>query len=167
MSNLFMYSCIHVLWIAVEIHHDGDWQALCSAIERTDLLEDPGLSTRDGRRSREQELDEAISEWTSQLDEWDAFERLQRAGVPCGPSLDMGRLHSERQLNAGGYLTPVEYADGSERVLPTLPWRLDGQRTQDVRPAPVLGQDSDYVYRELLGLGADEIEELTEGQVIY
>ena len=154
-------------WIAIEVYHEGDWQALCSAIERTDLLEDPGLSTPDGRRGREQELDTAISEWTSGLDEWDAFERLQKAGVPCGPSLDMGRLHSERQLNAGGYLTPVEYPDGSERVLPTLPWRLDGQRTQDVRPAPVLGQDSDYVYRELLGLGTDEIEELTEGQVIY
>ena len=154
-------------WIAIEVYHEGDWQALCSAIGRTDFMEDPGLSTPDGRRSREQELDAAISEWTAQFDEWDAFERLQKASVPCGPSLDMGRLHSERHLNEGGYLTPVEYPDGSERVLPTLPWRFDGQATQEVRPAPTLGQDSDYVYRELLGLGVDEIAELTESQVIY
>ena len=112
-------------------------------------------------------MDAAISEWTAQLDEWDAFERLQQAGVPCGPSLDMGRLHSERNLNTGGYLTPVEYPDGTERVLPTLPWRFDGQPTQEVRPAPTLGQDSEYVYRELLGLGEDEIAALTESQVIY
>ena len=154
-------------WIAVEVGHEGDWRALCSAIERTDLLEDPGLSTPDGRRSRERELDAAISEWTSRLDEWDAFERLQKAGVPCGPSLDMGRLHLERHLNEGGYLVPVEYPDGTERTLPTLPWRFDGQPTREVRPAPTLGQDSDYVYRELLGLGEDEIEDLTESRVIY
>ena len=142
-------------WIAIEVYITRETgRLLCSAIERTDLLEDPGLSTPDGRRSRESELDAAISEWTAQMDEWDAFERLQRAGVPCGPSLDMGRLHSERQLNDGGYLTAGRvFGWQSERVLPTLPWRLDGQRTQDVRPAPVLGQDSDYVYRELLGLG--------------
>ena len=79
----------------------------------------------------------------------------------------MGRLHAERQLNEGGYLVPVEYPDGTERVLPTLPWRFDGQPTQEIRPAPTLGQDSDYVYRDLLGLGEDEITELTESQVIY
>ena len=154
-------------WIAIEVHHEGDWRALALAIERADLLEEPGLSTPSGRRSRERELDAAISEWTAQLDEWEAFERLQKAGVPCGPSLDMGRLHSERHLNEGGYLVPVEYPDGAERTLPTLPWRFDGQPTREVRPAPTLGQDSDYVYRELLGLGTDEIEELTESRVIY
>ena len=154
-------------WIAIEVHHEDDWRALALAIERTDLLEEPGLSTPSGRRSRERELDAAISEWTAQLDEWEAFERLQKAGVPCGPSLDMGRLHSERHLNEGGYLVPVEYPDGTERTLPTLPWRFDGQPTREVRPAPTLGQDSDYVYRELLGLGTDEIEELTESRVIY
>lgn len=154
-------------WIAIEIHDESQWCALCGVIGRGDWLEDTRLFTVAGRRERSAEIDAAITAWTSDLDDWRAFHVLQNAGVPCGPSLDMGRLHTERQLNDGGYMTEVEYPDGSERLLPTLPWRMDGERTTAVRPAPTLGQDSDYVYRELLGLCEDEISELTEAQVIY
>ena len=163
-----VYKCLgDDRWIAIEVYHSDDWQALCTAIKRPDLLADRVLATPGGRRERQEEIDSAISAWTSERDEWDAFDRLQEAGVPCGPSLDMGRLHAERQLNAGGYMTPVDYPDGTQRVLPTLPWRFDGQKIQEVRPAPVLGQDSDYLYRELLGLENDEIVGLIESQVIY
>ena len=154
-------------WIAIEVHDAAQWRALRGVIGRGDWLEDSGFSTAEGRRARSAEIDAAITAWTSRRDDWDAFETLQSAGIPCGPSLDMGRLSAERQLNEGGYLATVEYPDGAERLLPTLPWRLDGERTTDVRAAPTLGQDSDYVYRQLLGLGEDEIAELTEARVIY
>ena len=154
-------------WIAIEVHDDTKWRALCGIIGRGDWLEDDALSTVEGRRERSDEIDAAITAWTSKMDDWLAFDALQSAGIPCGPSLDMGRLHAERQLNEGGYLTTVEYPDGAKRILPTLPWRMDGQRTNNVHPAPTLGQDSDYVYRELLGLNQEEISELTETQVIY
>ena len=151
-------------WLAVEIHDGDQWRALCEVLGRSDLA---ALDSPAARRSREDDADAAISAWTAELDDWEAFEILQAAGVPCAPSLDMGRLHAERQLRDGGYLTPVEYPDGRRPTLPTLPWRFDGERTAAVRPAPTLGQDSDYVYRELLGLSGDEIAELTEARVIY
>ena len=96
-------------WIAIEVHDDKQWRALCSVIGRGDWLEDEALSTIEGRRERSDEIDAAIAAWTSKLDDWLAFDLLQNAGVPCGPSLDMGRLHAERQLNEGGYLTAVQY----------------------------------------------------------
>ena len=151
-------------WLAVEIHDNDQWRALCEVIGGSGLA---ALDSPAARRSRENETDAAISAWTAELDDGEAFEILQAAGVPCAPSLDMGRLHAERQLNEGGYLTPVEYPDGRRPTLPTLPWRFDGERTAAVRPAPELGQDSDYVYRELLGLSEDEIADLTEARVIY
>ena len=152
-------------WLAVEAHTPAQWRALCETIGRRDLsalAADPAA-----RKAREDELDAAISAWTSELDDREAFETLQSAGVPCAPSLDIGRLHADRQLNEGGYLTPVEYPDGRTLTLPTLPWRIDGERTAAIRPAPTLGQDSDYVYRELLGLSGEEVAELTEARVIY
>ncbi len=152
-------------WLAVEIRDNGQWRALCEIIGgRGDLA---ALDSPAERKSREDELDAAISAWTSERTDWEAFEILQSAGVPCAPSLDMGRLHSERQLNEGGYLTPVEYPDGRRPTLPTLPWRFDGSRPTTARAAPTLGRDSDYVYRELLGLSAGEVGELTDAGVIY
>ncbi len=154
-------------WIAIEVHDAEQWRALCGAIGGASLAADPSLATLDGRRARAAEIDAAISEWTARREDFEAFEALQRAGVPCAPSLDMGRLHANPQLREGGYLNEVEYPDSSRRVLPTLPWRFDGEPPADVRPAPTLGQDSDYVYRELLGLSADEIAGLVEESVIY
>ena len=154
-------------WIAIEIHTSDQWRSLCATIGRTDLNADSSLDSPEGRKAREDELDRVISEWTSEIDDTEAFHILQRAGVPCGLSLDMGRLHSEPQLNAGGYLKPIEYPDGAERVLPTLPWRIVGNPDFQLGPAPELGRNSNYVYSELLGLSDSEIKSLTEDQVIY
>ena len=151
-------------WLAVEIRDNAQWRALCETIGRRDLA---ALDSPAARKAREDDLDAAISAWTANRTDWGAFETLQSAGVPCAPSLDMGRLHAERQLNEGGYLTPVEYPDGRTPTLPTLPWRFDGARPAAARAAPQLGRDSDYVYRELLGLSADEVAELTDARVIY
>ena len=154
-------------WIAVEVHTLEQWRSLCKAIGSADLGADSSLDSPKGRKAREDELDRAIGAWTAEIDDTEAFHILQRGGVPCGLSLDMGRLHSETQLNEGGYLKPIEYPDGTERVLPTLPWRFDGNPDFQLGPAPELGRDSSYVYSELLGLSDGEIEALTEERVIY
>ncbi|MXY22474.1 MAG: CoA transferase [Dehalococcoidia bacterium] len=154
-------------WIAVEVHTSEQWHSLCEVIGRADLVSDSNLDTPEGRKAREDEIDRAIGAWTSEIDDEEAFHLLQRAGVPCGLSLDMGRLHAEPQLNEGGYLTSIEYPDGAERVLPTLPWRFDGSPDFQLGPAPELGHDSAYMYSELLGLSDADIEALIEERVIY
>lgn len=154
-------------WIAVEVHTTEQWRGLCGVIGRADMSADSDLDTPEGREAREDELDRAISDWTSEIEDAEAFQILQNAGVPCGLSLDMGRLSADPQLNEGGYLREIEYPDGSERVLPTLPWRFDGRADLQLGPAPELGRDSAYVYSELLGLGDGEIESLVEERVIY
>ena len=154
-------------WIAIEVHTPGQWRGLCEVIGRADMSADSGLNTPQGRKAREDEIDRAIGDWTSEIEDGEAFHILQRAGVPCGLSLDMGRLYADPQLNEGGYLREIEYPDGTERVLPTLPWRFNGQADYQLGPAPELGQDSGYVYSELLGLNDAEIESLTDEQVIY
>ena len=154
-------------WVAVEVHTLEQWHSLCEVIGSADMSADSGLDTPQGRKAQEDEIDRAISDWTSEIADGEAFHILQRAGVPCGLSLDMGRLHADPQLNEGGYLREIEYPDGNSRVLPTLPWRFDGQSDYQLGPAPALGQDSGYVYSELLGLNDAEIESLTEEQVIY
>ena len=126
-------------WIAVEVHTSEQWRGLCEAMGRSDLAADAGLDTAEGRKAREDELDRAIGAWTAEIEDGEAFRILQEAGVQCGLSLDMGRLHAERQLNEGGYLRPIEYPDGSEHVLPTLPWRFDGRTDLQLGPAPGVG----------------------------
>jgi len=47
-----------------------------------------------------------------------------------------------------------------------VPWKISGTRLIMPR-APLMGEDNEYVFRELLGITDDEIKRLEESQVIY
>jgi benzylsuccinate CoA-transferase BbsF subunit len=154
-------------WVAIAVTTDEEWQALCSVIGRPDLAGDASLTHAEGRRLRQDELDAAITEWSRGQTDEQATRILQHAGVPAGPSQDIGRVYHDAQLREGGYFARVRTSDGEERDLPMLPWRFDGQEQHHMTGAPVIGQDNDYVYRELLGLSEADINRLIEQQVIY
>jgi crotonobetainyl-CoA:carnitine CoA-transferase CaiB-like acyl-CoA transferase len=154
-------------WIAIAVTSEAEWQALCSVIERPDLAGDPGLSDAAGRRRRADALDAAIALWSKHQNDEAAMHRLQAAGVPAGPSLDIARVYHYPQLRAGGYLTPLRTSDGDVRDLPGLPWRFAELPAHHIAAAPVLGQDNAYVYQELLGLSEAEVTRLMDAQIIY
>ena len=154
-------------WVAIEVTDSVQWSALGGLIGRPDLAADPGLSEAPGRKERAAEIDAAIAAWTSDLDDYQATALLQGAGVPSGPSLDFCRVYEDAELVEGGYLQPVETADGERTLLPTLPWRFVDGAAPRVSAAPSLGQHNQYVFEELLGLSRSEIEGLVEEQVIY
>jgi crotonobetainyl-CoA:carnitine CoA-transferase CaiB-like acyl-CoA transferase len=163
-----VYHCAgHDRWIAIAVTNDDEWQALCRVIERPDLAAASDLAAAAGRRRHHDLLDSAITAWTRQHADTEAMRRLQAAGVPAGPSLDIARVYGDPQLRASGYLTRVQTHDGESRELPGLPWRYAGLHDPSVTAAPVPGQDNEYVYRELLGLTEHEIARLVAEQVIY
>ena len=154
-------------WVAIAVAGIDEWLALCRLIGCEDLAGDPALTTVEGRRSRREEIDAAITAWTERLEDYEATRLLQEAGIPAGPALDVGRVFDDPHLRETGFFTTRRASDGEMRDLPGLPWRSDEWPEPRVDAAPELGQDNDYVYRELLGLSADEVDRLVREQVIY
>ena len=154
-------------WVAIAVTNDEEWQALCRVIDRLDLASDARLAGASGRREHQDELDDAITAWTSARRDYKAMRLLQEEGVPAGPSLDISRVYQDPQLREAGYLGKLQTSDGQYVDLPGLPWRIDGERAQRFEAAPVLGQHNEYVYRDLLGLSEEEIARLADDQVIY
>ena len=154
-------------WIAIAVRHKAEWQALCGVIGRPDLAVAHGLDTAAGRRAYQDDIDAAITAWTKGQDDYEAMHRLQQAGVPAGPFLEPSRLFHDPHLRQGGYFTRLQTRDGTWRDLPGVGWRFDGGPSPRLAPAPALGQDNEYVYRDLLGLSEAEIDRLVEEHVIY
>ena len=119
------------------------------------------------RREQRDEVEAAVSQGAEVHSDYEAAQIHQDAGVPTGPSVDVSRVYNDPQLRGSGYLYQVRTSDGVLRDLPGLPWRFEGQSEPYIAAAPVLGQDNDRVYRELLGLSDSEIEQLIEQQIIY
>ena len=136
------------------------------------------------------DIDAAVTAWTKGQDDYEAMHRLQQAGVPAGPlrglfdggspdglpargaasraaAWNRSRLFHDPHLRQGGYFTCLQTHDGIWRDLPGIGWRFDGGPAPYLGPAPVLGQDNDTIYRDLLGLSEAEIARLVEEQVIY
>ena len=73
-------------WVAICCRIDAEWAALAGLIS----LDDPALATLEGRREREDEVEEAVSAWTRTLSKHSVTEACLTAGVPAGPMLTSG-----------------------------------------------------------------------------
>jgi crotonobetainyl-CoA:carnitine CoA-transferase CaiB-like acyl-CoA transferase len=92
--------------------------------------------------------------------------RLQTEGVTAGPLQSAAERLACPQLRARGFFEELENEAVGRHPYPGLIWRMAGTPNR-LRRAPVtLGQDNDYVYRELLGMSADEYERRREAGTI-
>ena len=126
---------------------------------------DPRFATFEGRRANADELDAHIEQWTSARDRYEAMDELQAAGVPAGAVQDAAdRLERDPQLAARGHFAML----GNEEVAPLplegLPVHLGRTPAHTGgllhRGPPTLGQDTDAVLKDLLGMDEAEIETL-------
>ncbi len=147
-------------WVALCVRSRTEWVALARLIGRLDLADDPSLTTADGRRARHDELDAAISEWTSEYDHNEAARLLQRAGVPAGPVLANWELVSNSHFHARGFYVPIEHPDMGVFPYPGMPWKLSETPGLVRSASPLFGEHNEAAFRGLLGMTDTELARL-------
>ena len=78
------------------------------------------------------------------------------AGVPAAPVLDSAEVMADPHLRQRGFVADLEHPVAGPRPVLSLPWAVDGQRGDTLRPAPNFGQHNDWVLKELLSVSDDE-----------
>jgi crotonobetainyl-CoA:carnitine CoA-transferase CaiB-like acyl-CoA transferase len=158
-----LYPCADGRLLALTVNDDQAWQALSGVIGRDDLAQDEGLRKVRGRQGAHDEIDEAIAAWTSTLDALDAFHQLQAAGVAAAPFLDDRLFVSDPQVIARDWVRPITTRDvGSFNHL-GHPFR--GIPLAWGKGAPALGEDNEYVFKQILGLDDDEYKHLVDERI--
>ena len=154
-------------WVSIAVATDGEWQALCEAMGRPELAEDPRFAGVLERLEHEQELDALIGEWTSAQPPGDLAARLQAAGVAAAPVLNGKQLLEDEHLAAQGRWVEVEHAILGKKWVMTSPWSLSDTPATVRHAAKLQGSGERYVYGELLGLSDEQIKELVHDNVIH
>ena len=143
---------------------ESEWQGLCRALNRENLLEDPRFATPQVRaqhaEERLQEMAEAIGEFTSQ----EILERLDAHQVPSAPILTRKELLDHEQLQVNDSIQFVEVEGFGEVRQATPAARFGNKPVQLTEPAPQLGEHTVEVL-ESLGYSGDSIDSLIEAGV--
>jgi crotonobetainyl-CoA:carnitine CoA-transferase CaiB-like acyl-CoA transferase len=153
-------------WIALSVRDDDDWRRLCEALGSPSWARDSELSSLAGRARRHDEIDAHLASWAASLDARVAAEHLQRAGIPAARLLKNDDFYGEPQLEAGRYFQELEHTICGRLRFPGWPMRFsfmpDGPHAA---AAPTLGQHNDEILGGLLGLSANEIQDLRSARV--
>src|SRR5262249_21573399 len=94
-------------------------------------------------------------------------EMLVARGIPAAPVVSAARLGDNPQLRARGFFETAVHPVTGAHTHPSLPMRRPADRTRwFARPAPTLGQHTEEVLRDLLGLDAAAIARLRADRII-
>jgi crotonobetainyl-CoA:carnitine CoA-transferase CaiB-like acyl-CoA transferase len=152
-------------WVSVAVRDDEEWQRFCRTIDRPELGNDARFATLAGRKHHEDALEAIVTEWTrSRLPE-EATTLLQTAGIPAAPVMNNKDLSTDPHLNSRPIFVYNEHPEVGVKQHVGIPWRLS-KTPLSVRPAPLLGQDTDYVLREVLGYSEQEVAAFREKQAL-
>ena len=128
---------------------DAEWQGMCNALERQDLIEDERFATSAARVSNSGERKDLtgkeISKWNSE----EILARFQEQGVPCAPLLSRMELMSHEQILANESIL-VSDVDGFGEVRQARPAARFNETPSEIsRPAPRLGEHGNEILTEL------------------
>jgi len=135
------------------------WDRLLKLVGREDLIGDARYATPEDRVAREPEVDEIIAAWTRQHSKHEAMRAIGDAGIPAGAVLDTMELHNDKTFEDRGIMQVMRHPVHQPFKMPGWPVRIDG-KPPAVTASPVLGEHTDTVLGEWLGLNAQAIAAL-------
>ena len=149
-------------WVAIAVHDDADWQRLVHALGAPAWAADPALATLAGRQARVDEIEARLQAWTRTRAPLAVARELQAAGVEAGPVEDFADLHEDPQLAHRAHFQPVEHAVLGRHPAERHAIRFSAMAPQIRTAAPRLGEHTEHVLRDLLGMPADEFDRLRD-----
>ncbi|MEW6299485.1 MAG: CoA transferase [Thermodesulfobacteriota bacterium] len=153
-------------WVSIAVRNEEEWGRFCAAMGRKELAADPRFSTLAARKENEEALEQIVIRWTQERSAEEVTQSLQQAGVPVYPSLDGRDMLANPHVAARGFFVELEHPEVGIRRHLGLPWKMSRTPCAVRRPAPCLGQDTEYVLGEVVGLSREEITTLRERDVL-
>ena len=153
-------------YVVIAAGNDGLWQKLCEALEVVELIDDARFATNALRTENQAVLEPLLGEALGcrTVAEW--VEVLGAAGIPCGPIHTIAQVADDVQVAARQMIVELVHPQAGPQAMPNSPLKFSETPVRLEKAAPLLGQDTEEVLRELAQLNEGEVEDLRRAEVI-
>jgi crotonobetainyl-CoA:carnitine CoA-transferase CaiB-like acyl-CoA transferase len=151
--------------IFVGLTSDGHWRRFCEHFKRADLQQNPAYKTNEDRVRARPELLPVVAAIVARHSLAELAALFDRLDVPFAPVAQPGDLFDDPQLNAGGRMLEVAFANGAHAKIPRLPIEIGDHDFGLRRQAPAIGEHTGEILAEL-GVAQSEIEALARRHVV-
>lgn len=153
-------------WISIAVPSEQEWQSLKTAMGRPAWVQAEAFSSLEKRLENIDDLHSRLAEWTVGFDDFELTEKLQVQGVAAAPVLNVADLLNNPHYKARGTFVEVTHPLGFKETIYGA--YVKTSRTEaDVKPGPWIGQDNEWVFKEILGMDDERYQRLIEEKVIY
>ena len=153
-------------WVAIVAATDAHWLNLAAAMNRPDLRDDLELHHLKGRIARIDEITDAVAQWAAARTRAEITAICSAHHVASAPLRDVQEVLADPHLHARGFLTD-HVTDAGTVALMNSPLCFEGAARRKLSPPPSLGQDTDAVLTEWLGLDQSTLQSLhAEGAIV-
>ena len=159
------YLCADKKYVVIGGNGDSIFKRLMICAGRTDLADDLRLANNSGRVTHEEEIDRVINDWTKQHTAEVVLKQLADAEVPCGPIYSVEDMYNDPHYHARGLFERVEYV-GGELEIPSIHPKLSDTPGRTDHGGPRLGQHTEVVLSDYLGLDEKQISSLKSQSII-
>jgi len=163
-----VYACLGIdRWCAITITSEAEWQACKGVLGNPSWAEDKKFCNDSARKPNADELDALINKWTSQRTAEEVEVLLQAVGISASVVKNSADLINDPQLNSRGFFIHLKQSKTGDTISDASPIRLGDSPPVYKKAAPLKGQDSEYVLKDILGLAQDKIQQLKQAKVIF
>ena len=155
-------------WCVISVYNDDEWQRFAGLLEKSGLKRDTKFSTHLQRVRHKDELDKWVTSWTMQHDPYEVMELVQGVDVCAAVVQDVeDQFKNDKQYAATGYLVNLNEPEAGDVVTENVPMRMSLTPGKVRGVAPLMGEHTHEIAKNLLGLSDDEIKKLDDEKVLY
>lgn len=138
----------------------------CEAIGQPGLVDAQEFAGVEQRWKNRAQMKSIIENWSSKRPVGEVLEIMAEAGVPAAPVLNIQEIAESDHIDARNILIDIEHPKAGKTRIPVMPVKFSETPACIERPSPLLGQHTDEILGDLLGMSEERIAQLRRQEII-
>ena len=147
-------------WCAISVSTDEQWSGFCKALGWPDWSKEQRFATLLARKEHEDELNELVEAFTIRHTPEEVMNLMLSEGVPAAIVQDAEHIYNDPQLKERNQFWKMEHKVLGQFSHLGQSFKLSKTPAEPRMPAPCLGEHTEYVCREILGMTDEEFVDL-------